>query len=78
MAEGEVPAMRAGPGEFFLAAESAARGLVFFDDDADRFEVLDDPVDLGGGTCFATVRQISGDRAGREFAAQLYVGRRAR
>jgi hypothetical protein len=28
MSEGEVPAMRAGDEEFFLAAEAVARGLV--------------------------------------------------
>jgi hypothetical protein len=54
-----VPAMRDG-GVFFLAAETVRRGLVFFDDVSDRFEVVSDPVDVGGGKYLATVRSSPG------------------
>ncbi|WP_405070410.1 hypothetical protein OG558_12710 [Kribbella sp. NBC_01510] len=72
----DVPATRAGIGEFFLAAEIVAQGMVFFVDDGERFEVVSDPVHVGAGKYFATVRQLTGDWVGKELHAQLQVGRR--
>jgi hypothetical protein len=68
--------MGAGDGVFFLAAQAVKRGLVFFDDVSDRFEVVTDPIDAGGGKYIATVRQLSGPGVGRDLTAQLNVGRR--
>jgi hypothetical protein len=40
----DIPAGRSGIGVFFLAAETVAQGVVFFDDDGDRWEVVSKPV----------------------------------
>jgi hypothetical protein len=70
-----VPAMGAGGGVFFLATQTVKRGLVFFDHVSDRFEVVSDPVDVGGGKYLATVRQLTGTNADLERTVQLNVGR---
>lgn len=65
-----VDAVRIGPGQFLLAAELVALGLVFVVD-GDRFEVVGQPVDIGAGHYLATVQGPAG-----QLTARLQVGRR--
>lgn len=77
----EIPGMRAGIGDFFIAAETVARGMVFFVDaakpgDVERFEIVSDPKPIGTGTYLATVEQLSGAYTGKRLSVQLRTGRR--
>lgn len=65
-----VAAVRVGPGHFLLAAERVTSGLVFIVDGA-RFEVLGEPVSIGGDRFLATIRGPIG-----QLSAQLQVGHR--
>lgn len=65
-----VDAVRVGPGQFLLAAERVTAGVVFIVEGA-RFEVLGEPVSIGGGRLLATVRGPIG-----QLNAQLQVGHR--
>ncbi|WP_328321862.1 hypothetical protein OHA70_25530 [Kribbella sp. NBC_00382] len=65
-----VSAVRVGIGQFLLAAERVVAGLVFVAD-GDRFEVIGEPMAIGGDRYLATVRGPAGD-----LTAQLNVGHR--
>jgi hypothetical protein len=69
-----IEAVRAAPGEFFLAAEQVAVG--------DRFRVLDAVYEVmsepsqWGIAWVATVKVIEGLKPGSEFRAMLHTGRK--
>lgn len=67
-----VDAVRVGPGQFLLAAERVTGGLVFIVAGA-RFEVVGEPVSIGGDRFLATVQGPNG-----QLSAQLNVGHRVR
>jgi hypothetical protein len=70
-----IEAVRIGPGQFLLAAETLRSTTVFRVGD-EIFEVASEPVAVGGGRYFATVEIRSGPASGRRLTAQLQVGRR--
>jgi hypothetical protein len=69
-----VPAMRAKPGEYFLAAEHVEVGMRFRAGGA-LYEVMTEP-SKWGAAWVATVKVIEGLRPGTEFRAMLHTGRR--
>jgi hypothetical protein len=69
-----IDAVRAGPGEYFLAAENVARGTRFRVREA-VYEVVSEPMRWGAGW-MANVRVIEGLRPGSEFRAMLHTGTR--
>jgi hypothetical protein len=69
-----VPAQRARPGEYFLAAEHVEVGLRFEYQHA-VYEVVSEPKKWGIGWV-AMVRVIEGMRPGTEFRALLFTGRK--
>lgn len=70
-----VPAVRARPGEFMLAAEHVTTGLLFKCDDQ-TFEVVGEPTLVGTLAYMATVRVVAGPGEGSELQALLRAGRR--
>lgn len=69
-----VEAVRAAPGEYFLATETVEVGLRFRYLDA-LYEVITEPTKWGV-SWVAQVRVIEGRKPGSEFRAMLHVGRR--
>jgi hypothetical protein len=69
-----IEAVRAGPGEYFLATESVQLGLQFRVRDT-VYEVAGEPRRWGAGW-MAPVRVIEGPRPGGEFQAMLHTGSR--
>lgn len=67
-----VEAVRAKPGEFFLAAESVEVGTRFRAGGA-LYEVMTEP-SKWGVAWVATVKVIEGLRPGSEFRAMLHTG----
>lgn len=70
-----IPAVRARPGEFMLAAEHVTTGLRF-KVDAQTFEVVGEPTLVGTLAYMATVRVTDGPGKGSELQALLRAGRR--
>lgn len=69
-----IPAHRARPGEYFLAAEKVELGTRFRYLDA-VYEVISEPKQWGIGWR-ATIRMIEGRKPGIELPALLYTGRK--
>ncbi|MFD7161168.1 hypothetical protein ACFV9C_41745 [Kribbella sp. NPDC059898] len=72
----DVPASRVAIGVYVLAAETVAQGVVFFDDDGQRWEVVSKPLPLRPDRYLATIRRLGGERSGNQLNAELRVGRR--
>ncbi|TCC19992.1 hypothetical protein [Kribbella sindirgiensis] len=71
-----IPAERAAPGEYFLAAESVHLGLRFFYRDS-VYEVVEEPSRLGAAW-YANVEIIEGGKPGARFKAMLHTGKRVK
>lgn len=70
-----VDAVRAKPGEFFLAAEAIELGMRFRAEGT-TYEVVGRPVTIGTLMFMATVRILQGESAGKELQAMLRAGRK--
>lgn len=75
VADTPIPAHRANPGEYFLAAETVEPGLRFQYRDA-VYEVVEILATVGTGVVVATIRMVEGRAAGKEFRATLHTGER--
>ena len=69
-----IPAERAAPGEYFLAAESVHVGLRFCYLDA-VYEIVGEPREWGVAW-YAVVEIVEGIRPGARFNAMLHTGKR--
>ncbi|TCC51094.1 hypothetical protein E0H75_13215 [Kribbella capetownensis] len=70
-----VDAVRAGPGQFRLAAERVEIDLLFATG-GQTFRVISRPVDIGSGRYLVTVAVVAGPGAGSQLTVQVQVGSR--